>query len=101
MRKPRLENRCARGHVTPDHVAVYRITSSQSGQEYFTCIDLLNGRVECSCPDFNCRRFPRAREEHVRPDIGTPRYQCKHIQAAVRDCIERGEIILQLKGTTA
>lgn len=104
-RVPKLkhETLCVRTQVTPDHVAVYEYshTDKKTGEvvrEWHPVVDLKNGAVDCDCPDFNCRRFPRAREEKIRPDIGTVVYQCKHLQAAVRDCIERNEIILTLKG---
>jgi hypothetical protein len=103
-RKPRSLNvLCVRTEVTPDHVALYEYShvdkkTGEVDHAWHPVVDLKNGGIDCDCPHFNCRLFPRAREERIRPDIGAVKFQCKHLQAAIRDCIERSDIILQLKG---
>jgi len=83
--------------VTPDHIALHEMEGSEA-DNWHPVINLDNGRVDCDCPDYGMRKLPQARRDGVRPDIGRPKYQCKHIQAAVREAIQCGDIILTLKG---
>ena len=91
-----------RADLTPDHVAIYDYTyvDKKTGEilkVWHPVVNLENGTVDCNCPDFNFRVFPRARVEKVRPDIGSCRHHCKHIEKAILDCIERHDITLVLK----
>lgn len=84
--------------LTPDHIAVYTMPSeSERGEERHPVVNLINGDVDCDCKGFCCVKFPLARNEGVRPNIGTPRYHCRHINYAVADCIRQGDIQLQLR----
>lgn len=93
----------SRADVTPDGVAIYDYLyinpkTGEITKVWHPIINLENGKIDCTCPDYEFRLRRRARMDNAKPDIGTPRYQCKHIQAAIRDCIDSGEIVLTLKG---
>jgi len=61
------------------------------GEAYFSYIDLHTGAVHCDCPGFKFK--PR---EGVIPDIGTPKLHCIHLERVIADCIEKGEIEIEL-----
>jgi len=48
--------------------------------------------VDCTCESYEMKKRIKARNEGVRVDIGTTRFHCPHINAAIADCIQRGEI---------
>lgn len=102
QRKPQLETICTRTDVTGDHVALYEFTyvdkkTGEVDHQWHPLVNLDNGDIYCDCPDFYYRRRCCARDEGKQPNIGTPKYQCKHIQPAIRDCIETGDIEMKLR----
>ena len=85
--------RCHRSYLTPDAVAVYDCPSrSRPNLVHHPVVDLHTGGVDCNCESYNMKHCIRARKEGVRVDIGTARFHCPHINAAISDCIQRGEI---------
>lgn len=93
----------SRATVTPDGVAIYDYNyihpkTGEITKVWHPVINLNNGRIDCDCPHYGFTLRRRARTEGQKIDIGRPRYQCKHLHAAIRDCIDRGEITLHLKG---
>jgi len=77
-----------REHTSSDGQVFFK-TRSFSRDEYLTwhpVVDIQDGHVFCDCPDF---RFRHASHE---PRIATPQHWCKHINRAVRNCRNHGEI---------
>lgn len=79
--------------LTPENVAIYREPSeSKQGVYYEAAISLLTGEVDCTCPDYEMRLRPLAVAIGITPHITSARFHCRHIEAAIRDCLKRGDI---------
>ncbi len=63
-----------------------RSFTRDDGARWHPVVDTLDGSVFCDCPDFHYRHAPH------HPSVATPAHWCKHLQRAVRNCVQHGDL---------
>ena len=63
-----------------------RSFTRDDGARWHPVVDTHDGSVFCDCPDFH---FRHARH---RPSVQTPGHWCKHLQRAVKNCVQHGDL---------
>lgn len=63
-----------------------RSFTRDDGARWHPVVDTLDGSVFCDCPDFHYRHAPH------HPSVATPAHWCKHLQRAVKNCVQHGEL---------
>lgn len=63
-----------------------RSFTRDDGARWHPVVDTHDGSVFCDCPDFH---FRHARHH---PSVQTPGHWCKHLQRAVKNCVQHGDL---------
>ncbi len=63
-----------------------RSFTRDDGSRWHPVVDTHDGSVFCDCPDFHYRHAAH------HPSVATPAHWCKHLQRAVKNCVQHGDL---------
>jgi putative SOS response-associated peptidase YedK len=87
-REQKFRRQIVRDVVSSDGQVFFKVRSftRDDGARWHPVVDTQDGGVFCDCPDFHFRHARHA------PSVATPDHWCKHVQRAVRNCLQHGEL---------